>query len=272
MPEPGNPQSFNRYSYALNSPVSVIDPSGHCGAEAAVSGGDTGWAEFEQCVGLRTKLEGLLGHSISGIWYLWQMQAMHEGGFALSAQGIALGPQLDQNGHRAALQALTQYWSANASVTSLEISARVVEFGSALGSSVEDLIAVLSGHVGDGVGIPGNAFRESAKDDFSTVDALDSSGFGAYYADPNPDNNQVHHTWYWIQVAYYNPDLLACIGNLYHEYGGRSIRDRFAPGGGQSIQDYRAGVWGIGVGRQLARGQLTLFDLATKLRVDLGGG
>jgi hypothetical protein len=29
VPDPGNPQSFNRYSYALNSPTNFIDPSGH---------------------------------------------------------------------------------------------------------------------------------------------------------------------------------------------------------------------------------------------------
>ncbi len=30
VPEPGNPQSLNRYSYALNSPLRYNDPDGHC--------------------------------------------------------------------------------------------------------------------------------------------------------------------------------------------------------------------------------------------------
>ena len=33
VPQPGNPQSLNRYSYALNSPVRFTDPSGHFTAD-----------------------------------------------------------------------------------------------------------------------------------------------------------------------------------------------------------------------------------------------
>ncbi len=29
MPEPGNPQAFNRYSYVLNNPLRYLDPTGH---------------------------------------------------------------------------------------------------------------------------------------------------------------------------------------------------------------------------------------------------
>ncbi len=30
VPDPGNPQSFNRYSYTNNDPINYTDPSGHC--------------------------------------------------------------------------------------------------------------------------------------------------------------------------------------------------------------------------------------------------
>lgn len=35
VPEPGNPQAFNRYSYVVNNPLKHIDPSGHCFASPA---------------------------------------------------------------------------------------------------------------------------------------------------------------------------------------------------------------------------------------------
>ncbi|MCP4422305.1 MAG: RHS repeat-associated core domain-containing protein, partial [Chloroflexi bacterium] len=37
VPNPANPQSFNRYSYVLNSPLNFTDPSGHC-----INGGNNG--------------------------------------------------------------------------------------------------------------------------------------------------------------------------------------------------------------------------------------
>jgi hypothetical protein len=30
VPRPGDPQSLNRFSYVSNSPLSRVDPSGHC--------------------------------------------------------------------------------------------------------------------------------------------------------------------------------------------------------------------------------------------------
>ena len=263
VPEPGNAQSYNRYSYSYNNPVKFSDPSGHCGAEVVASNDDptVGYDEVATCLQLRSELESILGHPVLGIWYLWQMRAMHEGGFALADQGIILKlPYLPNR--RYALEQLAVYW-AGTNITSLEISARVVEFAAAMGASIEDLIAVLSGHGGDGIGRPGGRTLPSPKGPYSSEDALKdrSSGFNEKYGDPDPSNNQVHHTWYWIQVAYYNADITAYIGNLLHEAG---------DGAGKSVQDYRAGVWGIQVGTRLQKGQLSLVDLAMKLRVDLG--
>jgi len=43
IPEPGNPQAWDRFAYGLNNPVKYIDPSGHrtCTAEEAGTGNET---------------------------------------------------------------------------------------------------------------------------------------------------------------------------------------------------------------------------------------
>jgi hypothetical protein len=209
-------------------------------------------------------LEELFGHSIEGVWFLWQMQALFEGTTALDEQGIALGGALNDDQQRSAIQALVKYWwgksNGGKDVTALEISARAVEFGYALGGDPEDLIAVLSGHVGDGL----SGFfdqRASPLGPYNAYSLLPStSGFGPTYADPDPKNNQVHHTWFWIQVAYYNADWKAYAGNWRHENMGDA---------GSSQQDYNAGLWGISMGHALQESNISLLHLAEATRTDL---
>ena len=45
VPEPENPQSFNRYSYVRNSPMNFTDPTGHC-----ISNYEAGSADMHTCV------------------------------------------------------------------------------------------------------------------------------------------------------------------------------------------------------------------------------
>jgi len=41
VPNPQNPQSYNRYAYALNNPIKYTDPSGHCVTnDQEITGGD----------------------------------------------------------------------------------------------------------------------------------------------------------------------------------------------------------------------------------------
>ena len=45
VPEPGNPQSFNRYAYTDNDPVNLIDPTGHC-----INNYEIGSTDMDTCV------------------------------------------------------------------------------------------------------------------------------------------------------------------------------------------------------------------------------
>jgi len=49
VPNPGNPQSLNRYSYVGNQPLKLVDPSGHrpeCGVQGGECNNDTYYAGF----------------------------------------------------------------------------------------------------------------------------------------------------------------------------------------------------------------------------------
>ncbi len=50
VPEPGNPQSLNRYAYVTNNPLRYADPSGHC-----VVGGHEMYDDSPACSGVRVR-------------------------------------------------------------------------------------------------------------------------------------------------------------------------------------------------------------------------
>lgn len=187
----------------------------------------------------------------------------------MQAQGMPIAGSLNDDAQRAALQSFVRY-AANNGMTSLGVSALTVEFAWVIQADIEDLIAVLSGHEGDGVYNPlqtlargkGLVPQPSDMGPFNTFYDLDSTGFNDIYRDPDTHNNQVHHTWYYVQLAYYNADLTAQAGNWYHE--------NVPWESGRSQQDYIAGRWGIVVGHGFQGASLTLIDLANKLRTDLG--
>ncbi len=75
MPNPGNPQSFNRYSYVYNNPIRLADPSGHCasrldcleGGDALEGGSDYG--NFESVEETLNKVDNVAdGNGITGSW------------------------------------------------------------------------------------------------------------------------------------------------------------------------------------------------------------
>ena len=61
VPDPTNPQAYNRYSYVYNNPIRFNDPSGHCGADT----GDDADDLTEECERIESELETKYGIDIS---------------------------------------------------------------------------------------------------------------------------------------------------------------------------------------------------------------
>ena len=66
VPDPVNPQQYNRYTYSLNSPLVLIDPSGHCAQYAGVND-----AELSACL----EAWNSLGNSYLDLWQLGGMES-----------------------------------------------------------------------------------------------------------------------------------------------------------------------------------------------------
>ncbi|XOV77668.1 MAG: RHS repeat-associated core domain-containing protein [Aestuariibacter sp.] len=80
VPDQQNPQTFSRFSYVNNSPLNLIDPSGHCGADVIEVNDDTGETVpntilNEECVLIRDQLLNDFGIPIEGEWRLDQIMA-----------------------------------------------------------------------------------------------------------------------------------------------------------------------------------------------------
>ena len=103
MPDPQNPQSFNRYSYVLNRPLSLADPSGHCGADLDPDGGVNIQAEID-CNAIKWELEDRYDVKITGVWLLSEMEL-----FSDSLQNILDNFQSEGIGNP--VEAFKEAWS-----------------------------------------------------------------------------------------------------------------------------------------------------------------
>jgi hypothetical protein len=115
VPEPGNPQSLNRYTYGYNNPVKYTDPTGHAVLEdyegSRVVNPITGrlmrirtpqldWSGLTpQARAMAEYIHSEMTGSAQGntVAFLGQLNASGDGGFALAALGI-FGWKVRQNG------------------------------------------------------------------------------------------------------------------------------------------------------------------------------
>ncbi|MFK7803086.1 MAG: RHS repeat-associated core domain-containing protein [Anaerolineae bacterium] len=86
IPDPANPQSFNRYGYVNNNPIRYNDPSGHCGADTIQVTNADGSTSIKQdpsllkaCQDIRDPFMAKHGIEIAGEWTFAEMEELITG-------------------------------------------------------------------------------------------------------------------------------------------------------------------------------------------------
>ncbi len=255
VPKPGNPQTLNRLAYTQNNPLKYNDPTGH---DVDCSIADSYCRTFDS-------LEGFLKAA--------------ERDPSILKQVVRLRFETTEDERSSALAKFATYWHDqrrdptskrepySIRTTSLEALARASDFAAILSGGDKDVfmrdMSNVFGRADDGVdgwflGIPTQVSPEASH---SIGGAMNSSGLHPSFADPDPDSDQIHHIWYWIQVAFYRGAGIAQGGNEKHESwileGTRQ---------GTSQQDWNTGWEASFIGQDIAWSRLSVYDVGDRLR------
>jgi RHS repeat-associated protein len=174
VPEPDDPQSFNRYSFVLGSPLRYVDPTGHkeegeCGPTDNCNGIDDAVYELYQQLGL----EGIADYAT----FSAHIQALAEGNILPSVARIGVGGNpwpVDAIGWRIDLSAMPLMFGGDANVdvlynlnsgeadVFLGLSAQAVGEGASINTGPVFVfgLAENAGYEGGGVYVGGTAVAE----------------------------------------------------------------------------------------------------------------
>jgi RHS repeat-associated protein len=196
VPGASNTQALNRYSYVLNNPMKYTDP--------------TGTGRPRKTLQIRGTIRDNMGSRVLE----YQIQVS----IGSAQNGIAaccIGTERSNDQTTSDLLSGRGYLSAGhlTAADAMMIVLRKAERMSQGNTRIfaEDTNAVLSGHNIDflayyrnradgGVDNPG----KSSPDYYATF--VGSTGFASEYQDPNWENEQTHHFWFYVQLTYeYGP-------------------------------------------------------------------
>jgi RHS repeat-associated protein len=254
VPEPGNPQSLNRYAYTLNNPVKYTDPTGHhifeedpddplyYAREPEAEGGQllppmrarfatSGWLRK----GSLYRTARILEPRVVG---KPTVAAVRSEGIGVVTAGAALLALVSQ---------AARLSRDNTDVFMDDVSSVLT------GLSIEETRR--SGNPG----APGQYY----------VQFPGSSGLQTEFRDPDSENPQVRHLWFFVQLSYETNAAYATAVNFYHE-----ALEGWGKLPGQSIQDWRLSLKGIDLGWALATQQVGFLprsprDVPSWLRSDV---
>ena len=248
VPEPGNPQALNRYSYCLNNPVKYTDPSGHY------------------------YLQEDVGDPVYYARSLGRVSATFESPYASELRKQALQTTatiLDAQVTNHLEEVIAGNSAENAGPTAAQAMLAVVRQGARLSRNQtnvfhDDVTAVLCGqeYTRDNL----RAMQPNWDQGPYEVRIEGSLGLKGWLRDPAPDNPQVRHFWTYVEAGYEFGLMIGQTGNLYHELGepilgmsrihaktGTYAWSEFSASG-SSFQDYFLGFYGNLLGNMLRHG------------------
>lgn len=248
IPDFSNPQNLNRYSYVLNRPLILTDPSGHIAAE-----------EEEEALGIIEQLCDAYGVCINidfGYVLAVPTNIWQEGQWELYELQFLLGAHQMHDQVKAG------------EMTSLDYLANLSDFRASFGHTetfVDDMSMIILGFAG----IPAIFLTPLNR---NAGVRLSDSGFndtfvfpdGSTYAD---GSNQPNHFWVYVHNSYTTgmPRLIA-VQNWVHEHDVPLLGG--GPGAHQA--DEYLGYNGIALGMLLKNGCIDANEVGNWIRRELG--
>lgn len=245
VPDPYNPQAYDRYAYALNNPLRYTDPSGHRPCDDQV---ECSRMRFKSTIDFKGNCDQACRRSAIHTEYKFLQQSASDG-----------------------------------AMTDLEAFARLADYAAGLAGDcvvcfMDDLGATVTGHSGQDSLSPSN--RElniralhgiDAKYDPYFVDIdrtqIQQSGFAPRYQDSATavaagGGGQPRHFWFYVQVSFEEGHTTAVIGDWIHE---NLLGDR----NGMSNEDYALGIQGADLGTMLSDGTISPSMVGNWIRDNL---
>jgi RHS repeat-associated protein len=233
VPDPGNQQALNRYSYALGNPLKYTDPSGHTVICA------------QQC---EEQLDQGYKPSNSAIQNLL---------FVLNNYYVAA----EQRGQITALEGMASLVDTAAAITPSCVECVVRNVGMVLTGLELGVAAWHELHAQRGL--------LDRNERYETGPKLGQSGFSPMFQDPKEGFMQPHHYWFYVMLGYEDLALtylpLGGAIALYHDG-----LETGAPG--KSYQDFALAIEGLQAGNGLATGSIPLSQAGNFMRTTLAPG
>jgi RHS repeat-associated protein len=249
VPEPGNPQALNRYSYVYNNPLKYTDPSGH----SPCRDGDRACWTAE--------------YNARAEWYRYHGYEQRSGNWVYTGN-FKTGWIEDADIRRRVIRQYAEVLKHNNTPVG-EALARITHITASFystprgivqaGTFVDDIAHVITGMAGPDV-LMDLARGEGGKGPyFIGREAFPDTDLRSIFRDNSA--GQAYHFWFYVTVSFWNGPNVARAGNMLHE-------SALAPlnAGGRSPQDLALGEAGVLLGEGLRNRWIPIYKTSSFIR------